>query len=360
MNTTVTVPPPLSANCRIRVLVAEDSPVIRDFLTHILNLVPDFQVVGLAHDGEQAVAMACDCRPDVITMDIHMPKLDGFEATRRIMETRATPIVIVSGSSTVTESVTAFRALEAGALAAVPRPHGIGHPKFEASAAKLVETVRTMAGVPMVRRWPKREGGTGGISLVMPAPTRSEIRIVAIGASTGGPGAIATILAALPKDLPFPILIVQHICDGFTAGFCEWLIQATGLPVHIATGGELPLPGHVYVAGSGTHLGVNSSLRITLEASPPEDGLRPSVGYLFRSVAAAYGKSAVGVLLTGMGTDGADALGLIRSRGGLTIAQDAASSVVHGMPGEAIRRGAAMHVLSPESIGAFVRNLSGK
>jgi two-component system chemotaxis response regulator CheB len=339
-------------------MVVEDSAVVRDFLTHILSLTADLQVVGVAHDGEQAVAMVRDCRPDVITMDIHMPGMNGFEATRRIMETQATPIVIVSGSSTVEESATAFRALEFGAVAIMPRPYGFGHPEFAASAERLVETVRLMAEVKVVRRWAQAEtrAAAAPARWVAPEPGPAEVRIVAIGASTGGPAAIATILAALPKGLPFPLVIVQHICAGFTAGLGEWLATTSGLPVQVAADGDFLLPGHVYVAPNGTHLGV-SAHRVRLAADPAENGLRPAVSYLFRSVAAAFGKQAVAVLLTGMGTDGAAELKLIRDRGGLTIAQDRASSIVHGMPGEAIRLGAAVHVLAPEAIGAFLRSL---
>jgi len=360
MSADATVPNSQSAASRIRVMVVDDSPVIRELLIYVLKQVPDLQVVGVAHNGEQGVAMVGDIRPDVITMDIHMAGMDGFEAARRIMETRATPIVIVSGSSSVTESVTVFRALAVGALTVVRRPHGLGHPEFASSSKGLVETVRLMAGVKVVRRWARSEGGAGNARPVTPVPARSDVRILAIGASTGGPAAIMTILAALPKDMPFPVLIVQHICDGFAAGFGEWLTRASGFPVHIAAAGELPLPGHVYVAPSGFHMGVNGSNRIMLDAGPSEDRLRPSVAYMFRSVAAAFGRHSVAILLTGMGTDGAEALKLIRDRGGTTIAQDEASSVVHGMPGEAIRRGAAMHVLSPENMGPFLRGLQGK
>lgn len=345
---------------KIRVLVVEDSPVARDFLTHILNLVPDLEVVGVAHDGEQALAMIHECRPDVVTMDIHMPVMDGFEATRRIMEVRATPIVIVSASSTVLESVTACRALGAGAVAVEARPFGFGHPLFVSSTEKLVETLRLMAGVKVVRRWAEKGGSAGGAAPVSRGPAPAEVRLVAIGASTGGPAAIAIILSALPKNLPFPVVIVQHICDGFITGFGEWLGQTSGLPVTIAAHYELMLPGRVYVAPSGFHLGVTSSRHIQLDAGPPQNGQRPAVSHLFRSVASAYGKHAVAVLLTGMGSDGSAELKLIRDRGGVTIAQDQASSVVHGMPGEAIRLGAATHVLPPESIGSFLRTLSEK
>ena len=342
---------------KIRVLIVDDSHTAREFLGFLLGSDPGLEVVGFARNGEEALTQVKRLSPHVITMDIHMPGMDGFEATRRIMETQATPIVIVSGSSTVNESVTACRAPGAGAVAIVPRPYGFGHPQFATSAAKLVETVRLMAEVKVVRRWPRHGVQTGEAQPLTPVPGRVDVRIVAIGASTGGPAAIVSILAALPKGLPCPVAIVQHICDGFTAGFGEWLAQTSGLTVHVAADGELLLPGHVYVAPSGHPMGVSNLNRITLDAGPAENGVRPAVSYLFRSVAAAFGRHAAAVLLSGMGKDGAEALGLIRDRGGLTIARDQASSVVHGMPGEAIRLGAASHVLAPEQIAALLTGL---
>lgn len=346
----------------IRVLVVEDSRVVCDFLTHLLNSVADFQVVGVAHDGEQAIAMVHELRPDVVTMDIHMPRMDGFEATRRIMETRATPIVIVSASSTVLEAVTACRALGVGAVAVEARPFGIGHPEFTRSTERLIETVRLMAGVRVVRRWVRRDTTVppDAVRPSPPATRRSEIRLAAIGASTGGPAALATILSSLTRELPFPLMIVQHICDGFAPGLAEWLAQVSGLPVTIAAEGELLLAGHVYIAPSGVHCGVTANLRVALGLGPPENGVRPAVSYLFRSVADHYGSHALAVLLTGMGVDGAAALKRVRDAGGVTIAQDELSSIVHGMPGEAIRIGAAEHILKPEAIGAFLDSCGAK
>lgn len=344
----------------IKVLVVEDSPVIREFLVHILGSDPGIQVVGSALDGEEALEAVRRSRPDVITMDIHMPRMDGLEATRRIMETQPTPIVIVSGSTDPREVTTTFNAIEAGAIAVLPRPHGIGHPDHEATAKELVQTVKLMSEVKVVRRWSR-------VRRDAPAPRPTEfglaseparVRVVAIGASTGGPPVLQTVLAALPKDFPVPILIVQHMAAGFIGGFVEWLAQSSGLPVHLATHGEFMLPGHAYVAPDGSQMKVEHGGKIALTADEPENGLRPSVSCLFRSVAEVYGCDAVAGLLTGMGRDGAEELRLLKEKGAVTFAQDKDSSVVHGMPGEAIRLDAAMLVLPPEKIGAVLTSLA--
>lgn len=348
----------------IKVLIAEDSAVLREFLVHILNSDPAIQVIGTARDGEEALEAVQREKPDVITMDINMPKMDGFEATRRIMETQPTPIVIVSGSWDTKEVATTFRAVEAGALAVLPRPPGIGHPDHEAMAQELIQTVKLMSEVKVVRRWarPRREG-TGPpprppvTAEVERRPKAAEIRLVAIGASTGGPIVLQTILTALPKDFRVPVVIVQHMAAGFIPGFVEWLAQTSGRPVHVATHGETLLPGHVYVAPDRFQMKVEMGAKISLTHDEPENGLRPSVSYLFRSVASAYGPNAVGVLLTGMGKDGAEELKLMKQRGAVTLAQDKDSSVVHGMPGEAIRLEAATYVFPPEKIAAALAGL---
>lgn len=344
----------------IKVLIVEDSPVVRTLLMHILGSDPGIRVIGLAHDGEEAVEAVSHHRPDVITMDIHMPRMNGLEATRRIMETSPTPIVIVSGSENTWEVVTTFDAVDAGALAMLRRPAGIGHPEHEATARELVQTVKLMSEVKVVRRWPrtKRE---------VPAPrpakmglTResAQVRMVAIGASTGGPPALHTILAGLPKEFPAPLMIVQHIAAGFVHGLIDWLSRSCLLPMHLAAHGQLVLPGHVYIAPDEYQMKIQRGGKIALTRDPPEHGLRPSVSYLFRSIAEIYGCDAVAGLLTGMGCDGAEELKLLKDQGAVTFAQDKDSSVVHGMPGEAIRLDAAMLILPPEKIAAVLTNLA--
>ena len=347
----------------IKVLVVEDSPVVREFLVHILGSDPGIRVVGTAHDGEEALEAIARQRPDVITMDVHMPKMNGLDATRRIMETCPTPIVVVSGSTDPAEVATTFEAMEAGALAVLRRPAGIGHPDHEATARELVQTVKLMSEVKVVRRWPRAPRD----SIARPAQPRLErapghCRIVAIGASTGGPPVLQTILSQLPSDFPAPILVVQHMAAGFVRGFIEWLAHSSRLPIHLAAHAAQILPGHVYVAADELQMKVERGGRIALTREPPENGLRPSVSFLFRSVAEVYGGDAVAGLLSGMGRDGADELKLLKDKGAVTFAQDKDSSVVHGMPGEAIKLDAASFVLPPEKIAATLASLakSGK
>lgn len=344
----------------IKVLVVEDSAVVRDLLVHILNSDPEVQVVATASNGGEALQAVEQNKPDLITMDIHMPGMDGFDATRRIMERRPTPIVIVSGTPDIRGKVMVFRAMEAGALAVLPVAEGIGHPAHAETAAELIRTVKLMSEVKVVRRWarPRLEPSTPAASLgPVSLSTRPEIAVVAIGASTGGPQALQCIVSGLPRDFPAPILVVQHIATGFIDGFANWLGQYSRLPVRVGAHGEAILPGHIYVAPDGYHMKAGSYQRILLGAEEPENGLRPSVASLFRSVATFYGCNAAGVLLSGMGKDGAYELKLMKEQGAMTIAQNMESSVVHGMPGEAIKLGAATYVLPPEKIACMLGTL---
>jgi len=338
-----------------RVVVAEDSDVTREYLVHLLEADPALEVVGEARGGEEAVELVEAVRPDVVVMDIHMPGTDGYEATRRIMERTPTPIVMVSGQPGEFEAK-AFEALRAGALDLVDKPAGPGQAEAAAQAVRLVATVKLMAEVKVVRRWARRDV-TPEPTPVRPAPGE-RIRVVAVGASAGGPPIVAEILAGLPGDLPCPVLLVQHIATGFSAGLAEWLDRSTALAVKLAEAGEPARPGVVYVAPSELHLGIGANGRIELTHEAEVDGFRPSASHLMRSVARAYGAAAVGVLLTGMGRDGAAGLLELRRKGGVTIAQDKGSSVVFGMPMEAIRLGAAEHVLPPKRIAEAIRSLA--
>jgi two-component system chemotaxis response regulator CheB len=341
---------------RIRVLIVEDTPVVREFMVHVLGSDPGIEVVGTVNDGSEALAAVIRLEPDVVTMDVHMPKMDGLEATRRVMQEAPVPIVIVSG--TVDDQVAStFAALEAGALAFLSRPAGLGDSRYRREVDELVRTVKLMSEVKVVRRRPAR--GTPGQPAVS-VPARTPVRVVAIGASTGGPLAIQALLQALPKDFPVPVLIVQHIAEGFLDGFVHWLNRSSGPLVRLAAHAERSLPGHVYIAPDGYHMGVDRGLNIVLSDAPPDQGLRPSVAHLLRSVREACGKSAAAVLLSGMGKDGAKELLELRLAGAHTFAQDEASSVVYGMPGAALRLDAARYVMAPAEMAAVLTAIAAQ
>jgi two-component system chemotaxis response regulator CheB len=317
----------------IRVLVADDSPTARALLVAMLAADPELEVAGEAADGLQAVEAATRLRPDVITMDIQMPNLDGIGATRQIMAVAPAPIVIVSGLD-VREVAISLEALRAGAVALFPKPSGPGATDFERHAADLRATVKTMSRVRLARPRPP-------LAPAVPrrAP-RPPAEVVAIAASTGGPGALHRILAALPATFPAPILVVQHIAEGFAEGLARWLGGATPLGVRVAASGEPLRAGTVYVAPDHAHLGVAEG-RIALSDAPAVEGFRPSGSVLFESVARSYGSGACAAILTGIGRDGVAGLRAVRAAGGRILAQDETTSVVFGMPGAALAEGLA-------------------
>ena len=349
----------------IRVLVAEDSPTARALIVSMLSAEKDISIIGEAKTGIEAVAMAERLGPDLVTMDVHMPEMDGLEATKQIMVRAPCPIIIVSSTARSDEVVLSLEATRAGALMVLPKPEGPASPGFAADSRQLVSMVRAMSQVKVVRRHGAAMGAMTS-RLNTPAsrpqserPTPSlrldaAVRLVAIGASTGGPAALRTIFSDLPAEFAVPILVVQHIANGFTHGLAQWLDGDTRLRVKVAEPGERLEAGSVYIAPDDRHLGCQldstGALRAALHNVAPVGAFRPSASFLFQSVAETIGAGTLAVILTGMGDDGVAGLRVVKSRGGRIIAQDEASSVIYGMPREAARAGVVDAVLGINTV----------
>jgi two-component system chemotaxis response regulator CheB len=293
-------------------------------------------------------------------MDVFMPEMDGFEATRQIMTEAPCPVVIISASTDKDQRDLTFNALRAGALSVLEKPTLQDPPEiYEA----LVNQVRLMSEVKVLRRWSKPTDPLSPPSpgmlkpQALPQDGRSRIRLVAIAASTGGPGILAEILSRLPANFPAPILIVQHITPGFGVGLADWLNQQTPLQVRLARHADEPKAGQVLIAPDGVHMVVNSMGLIALTDAPPLHSLRPAADYLLHSVARIYGSTAIGIVLTGMGSDGAEGLQAMYRAGARTIAQDKETCIVFGMPAVAIELGAAEQVLPAKRIAAAIMEL---
>lgn len=342
---------------KIRVLVAEDSTTVRELLVAMFNGENNIEVVGEAKNGIEAVQLTKRLKPDVITMDIQMPVMDGFAATKEIMIEQPTPIVIVSGHMDVREITVSMQALSAGALAVLPKPRGPGDADFQTKSRELIETIKAMSQVKVVRHWRERAVRAARVPSLPPPRHGVRCRAVAIGISTGGPGALHQILAVLPRDFPAPILVVQHITRGFVGGLAQWLNTVTSLKVKVAEDGEHLAPGTIYLAPDDRHLGVAKHDRVALSDAPHIKGFRPAVTHMFASVARAFGPAVVAVIMTGMGDDGVAGLEDVRVAGGRIVAQDEASSVVFGMPGAAIEAGFVDVVLP---LAAIVQQLANQ
>ena len=342
----------------IRVLLVDDSPIALHILQRLLSHSPDIQVAGTAANGGEALDLLPALNPDVICTDLHMPVMDGLELTRAVMSKQPRPILVVS-VSVEAGSLNVFRLLEAGAVDVYPKPRAILDADQEKLARELASKIRIVAGVHVFRRT--------GMATRIPSPqqplslpSRAPVRMVAMGASTGGPQALREILSRLPAGFAAPVVCVQHIGSGFLPEMVAWLAEVTPLPVRQASQGEIPQAGVVYFAPDDAHLELDVGGRFVLSQAPPCDGHRPSVTVTMSAAARRFGVGAVGVLLTGMGRDGADGMKDIGAAGGVTIAQDEASSVVYGMPREAVAMGAAQHVLPLEQIAPALAALAGR
>lgn len=343
----------------IRVVVAEDSLTVRELLVEILESDPDIRVVGQAKNGAEAVDLATRLKPDLVTMDVHMPVMDGFEATKEIMVRAPAPIVLVSSSVSREDVKLSFDAMRAGALMVVAKPDSPQSAVFNGRREQFLAMAKAMSQVKVVRRWAPR---TQVVTLPVGRPRApgARLRLVAIAASTGGPAALQRIFADLPGDFPAPILVVQHIATGFVAGLAGWLSGSCNLRVKVAESGEPLRERSVLIAPDDRHLGVSSDARVAVTDAPPINGFRPSGTYLFESAARAYGDSVAAVILTGMGSDGVEGLKAVRAAGGQVLAQDEATSVVYGMPREAVAAGVVDAVLPVDGVAARLVELAGQ
>lgn len=343
----------------IRVLVVEDSSTVAELLVSMLQSDPGIRVVGIARNGHEAVREARRLTPDIITMDVNMPLMDGLAATKEIMTVAPTPIIIVSSVANRGAVELSLDATQAGALMVLPKPESPLGDAFDAQRAQLVAMVKAMVQVKVVRRWSSRRTPVDTPTVVADvAPIRHRPRAIVIGCSTGGPAALRLLLGALPSNLAVPLLVVQHMARGFVTGLAGWLDSGTSLRVRVAEDRDVPSPGTVYIAPDDRHMCLTRTGRIGFSDEPAVGGFRPSVSFLFSSAAQTYGSNVTGVLLTGMGSDGVSGMKELKQAGALLLAQDEASSVVYGMAQEAVRAGLPDAVLSLDAIAARLTELA--
>jgi two-component system chemotaxis response regulator CheB len=340
----------------IRVLVVDDSALMRKLIPELLARDPWIQVVGTAMDGDFALKKIAELDPHVVTLDLEMPRMDGIETLRLITRKHRLPVIVVSAHSTQGARAT-FKALALGAFDFVAKPQDTASEHMEEIAAQLISKVKAAAqgGTPA----PLSEWATQprkGSKPVSPAASQPQ-KIVAIGASTGGPNALQQVLIELPASFPAAILIVQHMPEGFTEAFAQRLNESCAIEVKEARSGDFLLAGRALISPGNRHMKVKHTLAgdiVVLSEEPRVNGHRPSADVLLQSVANEFGSNAIGVLMTGMGEDGAEGLGEVQRAGGMTIAQDEASCVVFGMPKAAIERGYAARVAPLETIAQIL------
>ncbi len=348
----------------IRVLLVEDSQIALVILKSILNSSPDIEVVGEAYTGLEALSLIPQVEPDVICTDLHMPKMNGLTFTSEVMARYPRPILVISVSVQKEDTDYVFQLLNAGAVDVFPKPIAGLTKENELLKQQLINKIKILSGVKVLTKRPRYEITSKSLETRNPSVFATQFdykpKIVVIGASTGGPQALHELFTQLPQNFPVPIICVQHIYAGFLRGLMNWLANNCRLSIQIAQVGDLPKPGKIYFPPEQQHLELDAEGRFVYSNAPPVMGHRPSVTVTFKSVARFYGKATVGVLLTGMGSDGAEGMHDIASVGGLTITQDEATCVVFGMPKEAINLGSVKQVLPIGAIAPMLLTLFEK
>ncbi len=338
----------------IRILIADDSELTRVVLRDLLSQDATVEIVSEVSDGRAAVEQTAKLKPDLVIMDVMMPIMGGLDAVAEIMAETPTPILMLSGSTDPHDSRGAFAAIKLGALDVMAKPSGVVTEAFSQIASKLIAKVKSLSRIRVIHHYRAQRPRIEKEIVPLSAGPR---RILAIGASTGGPKAVQQLLHVLPKDLAASVLIVQHIAEGFAPGFADWLNRESWLSVRLAAAGDELTTGRVFVAPNNAHLTVRAN-RIVLEDSPPLHNCRPAVDAMFHSLAdQGLAGETVALLLTGMGTDGAGGLEALQQQGAYTIAQDETSSAIFGMPKAAIDRGAATQILPLEHMAEAVCRL---
>ncbi len=343
----------------VRLLVVDDSPSIRAVIRAMVEGDAGIRIVGEAGTGGEAVEMARTLRPGVILMDVQMPEMGGIEATERIMGSEAVPIIAFSAFTRGVEAKASIEMLAAGALDVMAKPDLGGAGAVSECSRVLRRKIRSASRVAVVRHLRRVGPRVQGRSESAGPSGRQRFEVLGVGASTGGPTALRSLFSALPADFPMPILVVQHITMGFTAGFVEWLRQHTPLDVRIANEQDRAVPGSILIAPEGRQLEALPGGAVRATSRKPRGVYLPSADTLLSSLASAYGRKCVGVLLTGMGSDGAEGLLDIRRAGGFAIAQDEETCVVFGMPREAVRRGAVDRSMAPASMAELLLRMAG-
>ena len=338
----------------VKVLIVDDSPIVRTVLKRILDSDPDITVAGTAINGQEAMFILENHTIDLILTDLNMPVMDGHTLVKKVMQTFPKPIIVISSSvSKSGKDENAFRLIESGALEVLPKPEGIMAGAKSLESKSLLDKIKTLSQVVVL---PKQNGFIGKKDKedIKPLVSLSKSSVVVIGSSTGGPQTLQKIFESIRAPFPLPILVAQHISRGFLANMVEWLGKNLAFEVHIAKDQERPLSGKIYFAPDDAHLTVNGRGLFETVKPASSDLHTPSVDVLFNSVTNYYNDRAVGILLTGMGKDGAAGLLDMKNKGCFTVAQDEASSIIYGMPKAASEIGAASKVLSLDSIISFL------